>query len=109
MALADALAARGAIELSAEGGAVTETGGAFLAGLGIRPAAGARLLCRPCLDWSERRPHLAGRLGAALCSHCFAEGWVRRRAGGRTLEITPIGWAGLERSFGVAAEAVRLA
>ncbi len=108
VALADALAARGAIELSADGGAVTEAGSAFLAGLGIVPGAGARLLCRPCLDWSERRPHVAGRLGAALCSHCFAQGWVRRRAGGRTLEVTPIGWAGLERSFGVTTEAVRV-
>jgi hypothetical protein len=48
-------------------------------------------LCRPCLDWSERRPHLAGRVGAALCVHGLDRGWIRKRAGSRALEITPEG------------------
>jgi hypothetical protein len=90
VALADALAAQGAIELTADGGAVTERGEAVLRGLGVHatPRKG-RLFCRPCLDWSERRPHVGGVLGAALCARCFELGWVRRREGGRTLEITP--------------------
>jgi DNA-binding transcriptional ArsR family regulator len=108
VAIADALVARGRIELTADGGAVTAAGQNFLAGLGVGGlgAAGApgrgRLFCRPCLDWSERRPHVAGVLGAALCTRCFELGWVRRKAGGRALEITPPGWRGFAEAFGIA-------
>jgi DNA-binding transcriptional ArsR family regulator len=101
VAIADRMARRGEIELSAEGGTVTEAGLRFLSGLGIAPVGGGRLFCRPCLDWSERRPHLAGALGAALCAHCFDRGWVRRREGGRTLLVTPKGWQGLAETFGL--------
>lgn len=90
-ALADALVARGAVELAGEGATVTETGRVLLAELGI-PIEGAgrtrRLTCRPCLDWSERRPHLAGLLGAALLERALASGIVRRREGSRALEIS---------------------
>lgn len=111
VALADALQARGAIELTPDGGAVTEAGARLLGrfGISLAPTQRGRLICRPCLDWSERRPHLAGVLGAALCTRCFALGWIRRRAGGRSLEITPIGWQGLAETFGVRPEAVRTA
>jgi DNA-binding transcriptional ArsR family regulator len=110
VALADALVERGEIELTPEAGAVTERGEALLARLGIAPVPRrGRLLCRPCLDWSERRPHLAGVLGAALCARCFELGWIRRREGGRTIEITPPGWRGLFDVLGVAPETVRLA
>jgi DNA-binding transcriptional ArsR family regulator len=108
VAIADALVARGDLELSAEGGAVTERGEATLARLGVAPspARKGRLFCRPCLDWSERRPHLAGALGAALCARCFELGWVRRREGGRTLIVTPGGWQGLGAQLGLVPEAV---
>lgn len=118
VALADALATRGAIELTEDGGAVTEGGRRFLAGLGIAAGTeggteggtgGGRLFCRPCLDWSERRPHVAGALGAALCRRCFELGWVRRRATGRALEITPVGWQGLAERFGISADGLRTA
>lgn len=109
VAIADALAARGVIELSADGGAVTEAGEAFLAGFGIAPASPrrGRLFCRPCLDWSERRPHVAGVLGAALCTRCFELGWIRRRAGVRAVEVTPLGWQGLADRFGILPETLR--
>jgi DNA-binding transcriptional ArsR family regulator len=113
VAITDALTARGAIELSPDGGAVTAAGEIFLSGFGVMtmPSRKGRLFCRPCLDWSERRPHLAGVLGAALCARCFELGWVRRRAGGmtarRSLEITPVGWRGFFETFGIAAEALR--
>ncbi len=108
VAIADALVARGELELSAEGGAVTERGEAALARLGLSPVPSrkGRLFCRPCLDWSERRPHLAGLLGAALCARCFELGWVRRREGGRALLVTPAGWQGFGQAFGLVPEAV---
>lgn len=64
---------------------------------------GRRPHCRPCLDWSERRMHLAGRLGALICHHCLERGWLLRGQGTRALAITPPGalalrdWLGHER------------
>lgn len=105
VAIADAMRERGLIELDAESGAVTAEGESFLASLGVMPPPRkGRLFCRPCLDWSERRPHLAGVLGAALCARCFELGWVRRREGGRTLIVTPAGWMGLRERLGVSEE-----
>ena len=69
VALADALQARGFVEFGVDGGIVTNAGEMFFAELGIDIAAarnGRRAFCRPCIDWSERRPHLAGAVGAAL-------------------------------------------
>ena len=47
-----------------------------------------RPLCRLCLDWSERRPHLARRLGAAICRHGLETGWLRRIDGTRAITVT---------------------
>jgi hypothetical protein len=106
VALADALVAGGHVELSEDAGVVTPAGTAWLAHMGIdvaRLADGGRrrILCRPCLDWSERRPHLAGAVGAALCAHGFAQGWIRRRAGTRAVMVTPKGQRVLRQELGV--------
>jgi len=105
VAIADGLIARGAVELDDGVGRVTEQGIALLHGHGIDPGAGdgrsARPLCRPCLDWSERRPHLAGRLGAAICRHGLEQDWLRRLPGTRALQVTPKGRAALRAVFGV--------
>lgn len=101
VALADALVERGQVELTPDGGLVTDSGAALLRRLGIEPVPGKRLLCRPCLDWSERRPHIAGRLGAALCAHCLAQGWVRRTPGTRAVTVTPEGRRMMREVFGV--------
>jgi DNA-binding transcriptional ArsR family regulator len=57
---------------------------------------------KPCLDWTERRNHLGGPLGAALTEHLLALGWLARRAEGRSLRITAKGRAGFA-SFGLPA------
>src|SRR4051794_36802712 len=96
--IADRLLERGLLELSYEAGAVTDPGLAFFAEFGIDPAAGSRsgkrFFCRPCLDWSERVPHIGGTLGAALASRCFALGWIERIAGNRAVSVTPAGRRG---------------
>ena len=56
----------------------------------------ARPLAYPCLDWSERRDHLAGRLAQTLLEHWLARGWLRRHGGERALELTPGGQRALE-------------
>jgi DNA-binding transcriptional ArsR family regulator len=50
-----------------------------------------RALTRPCLDWTERRPHLAGSLGAALADLMFERDWIRRRPDSRAVKITDLG------------------
>ena len=54
-----------------------------------------RSFARPCLDWSERKHHLAGSLGAALLNRIIADGWVRKEKGSRTMIVTRKG----EQSF----------
>lgn len=109
--LADAMVAGGHIELASDAGVMTNTGMALLGRLGIDVEAlaarpdkrGIKLLCRPCLDWSERRPHLAGAVGAALCAQCFAKGWIRRSEGTRAVTVTPKGQQAFREIFGVSA------
>ncbi len=103
--LADALVAAGHVELSPEGGAVTDSGLALFRAFGVdiegaaRP--GGRVFCRPCLDWSERRLHVGGTIGAALAARCFALGWIRRNDGSRAVTVTPGGERGFRETLGV--------
>jgi DNA-binding transcriptional ArsR family regulator len=101
VALADSLIAHGHLALTGDGGEVTASGHALLHAFGAEPPAGRRLFCRPCLDWSERRPHIAGRLGAAIATRCFELGWIGRLRDTRALHITPAGRAGFAERFGV--------
>jgi len=100
--LADHLCAHNHLVLADEGGEVTESGAAFLTKFGVdltRLQAGKRVLCRPCLDWTERRPHLGGAVGAALAKRCFELGWIERMRDIRGLKITPKGERGLLEIF----------
>lgn len=101
--LADALVAQGHVVLTDDGGHLTDDGHVFLRSAGIAIAAPStrRAVCRPCMDWSERRPHLAGAVGAALLAHALERGWVRRTSGSRALDLTAAGRAGFARSFGL--------
>lgn len=105
VALADALIAAGHAKIEDDAGEITPSGAALLTRLGITVKGTShgkpRFFCRPCLDWSERRPHLAGAVGAALCTHCLDHGWVRRITGTRALAITPKGAAAFRENFGV--------
>lgn len=86
--LHDTLRARGL--LRADGAALTPAGHRWCGAVGIDVAALAatpRPLCRPCLDWSERRDHLAGALGAALLQRLLDRGHVRRVPGSRALRM----------------------
>jgi DNA-binding transcriptional ArsR family regulator len=109
VALADALTTAHHVTLSADGGEVTPSGHAFLRDFGAEPAGGKRVFCRPCLDWSERRAHIAGRLGAALATRCLDLGWIERQRDSRALTITPAGHHGLSQTFGVTAETLTAA
>ena len=77
---------------------VTRAGEGTLVALGVDVAAaraGRRPFARACLDWTERRPHLAGALGAALAETFLTRGWVERRPRDRGLRVTAAGAQGL--------------
>ena len=108
VALADALVEGGYVELASDGGIVTDAGIDFFDRLGMEldcietrsRRRSARILCRPCLDWSERRPHIAGAIGAAICAHSFRKDWIRRANGTRAVMITPKGERTFREEFG---------
>jgi DNA-binding transcriptional ArsR family regulator len=94
VALTDSLRGRGLIGAHDAGYPVTLAGRHRFAGLGIDVEAlhaQPRVVTRPCLDWTERRPHLAGSLGAALASRLFELDWIRRRPDTRAVQITDLG------------------
>ncbi len=111
VALADHLLEEGAIVFdSDEGGHATDRAIGVLARLLDLDAAEAlesegvsrRPVCRPCLDWSERRMHVAGRLGALICRHCLERGWLLRGTATRALAVTPRGAMALRDGLGQA-------
>ncbi|MBB5938768.1 ArsR/SmtB family transcription factor [Streptomyces zagrosensis] len=101
VALADAMITRGLVA-DDSGLAVTPAGRAWLAdALGYqRPAGARRPLVRSCLDWTERRPHLAGVLGATLCATALERQWVQRVGSGRAVKVTSMGVQAFEELLG---------
>jgi DNA-binding transcriptional ArsR family regulator len=104
VAIADALSATGHVILSDDGGELTDSGARFLTRFGatLTPKTDSRrIYCRPCLDWSERRYHIAGFVGAEICRCCLERGWLTRLRDTRTLRLTADGRRGLAETFGV--------
>lgn len=102
VALADALQEGGHIVIADGAGIVTERGFGFLRDFGLElgtKSGSRRPFCRTCLDWSERRPHLAGIVGAALQDRLLALDWIARVPDSRALTITPAGRRGLTGTF----------
>ena len=102
VALAESLCRNDHMILADGAGLVTDQGHAFFRefGIDLEPATRSRRpLCRTCLDWSERRHHLAGRLGAALLGRVLELKWVTRVPGSRALTVTRGGEAGFARTF----------
>lgn len=98
VAIHDALLADGHLAVADGDYDLAPSGEAVFAALGVDSASsrkGRRAALRPCLDWSERRPHLAGSLAAALACRCFETGWVRRRKDSRAVVLTEEGRAAL--------------
>ena len=109
VALLDALVARGALKGTpgANGDlALTNHAAKVFADLGVdteQPARSRRRRAFACLDWTERRPHLGGALGAALLQRVVEGGWIVRDATSRAVHVTPKGRRALKRHLGVEA------
>jgi DNA-binding transcriptional ArsR family regulator len=104
VAIADALMAHGHVVLADDGGEVTPAGARFLTEFGVDlrlSSRSRRLFCRPCLDWSERRYHIAGHVGAEICRCCLERGWFVRERDSRALRLMPAGKAGLSDALGI--------
>ncbi len=107
IAVTDALTRRGLLRQDT-GFALTDAGLEWFgsAGIPLDPST-RRPLARACLDWTERRPHLAGAAGAALCRHALDAGWCVRIGSERAVRVTPSGERELSALLGIASEALR--
>ncbi|MDQ0759513.1 ArsR/SmtB family transcription factor [Streptomyces canus] len=107
IAVTDALTSRRLLRQDT-GFALTGAGLAWFEATGISlDRKGRRPLARACLDWTERRPHLAGVAGAALCRHALAEGWCVRIGSERAVKVTATGERALTELLGIDAQTLR--
>jgi hypothetical protein len=82
---------------------ITRDGAATLTSFGLNIGAlerSRRRFAGACLDWTERKPHLNGALGAAMTARLMGLGWIERGSGRRAVRVTPAGRAGLAATFG---------
>ncbi|WP_309113568.1 helix-turn-helix domain-containing protein [Saccharothrix sp.] len=100
VAITDAMAARNLLD---DDLTLTDHGLAWLTDtLGFTPPKTRRPVAKPCLDWTERRSHLAGAAGAHICSRLHANGWVKPIGTGRAVKVTPKGEKALRDLLGLA-------
>jgi hypothetical protein len=93
--------------LAEDGGEVTKDGARFFTQFGAdleQPAGGRRIFCRACLDWSERRYHVAGLVGAEIWRRCQELGWLAQRRDTRAVSVTPVGRRGFRDTLGITLE-----
>jgi DNA-binding transcriptional ArsR family regulator len=105
--LAEAMVARRWLVISGANFEVLSEGVRRLATLGVDTTAlrhARRAFALVCEDWSERRPHLAGSLGAALLERLVGLGWIRRQPRTRAVRLTPTGYHGLKDALGYPAQ-----
>ena len=104
--LIDSMVAREYVVLDDEAAEITKTGARFLTEFGIElptRRSTRRHFCRLCLDWTERRPHLAGAVGAAITKRYFDLGWMERIEAQPRRERHPVGRRGFQETFGIQA------
>lgn len=98
----DSLSDGGFVHAAEKTVTVTEPGELFLSDFGIDVETlrrGRRALCLLCLDWSVRRKHMAGAVGAALLTRCVELGWARQYKGSRTVSFSVLGERSLRGAF----------
>lgn len=103
IALFQGMVARGFVRETEDEVRLTDLGAAFLSEFGVdidTLKRGKTPLCRPCLDWSARRSHLAGSVGRAILSQMHTLGWAHRVEGTRVVEFTPKGRVAFAKTFG---------
>ncbi len=104
VAVTDVLVSRRAVRRRDDRFELTRAGAGLLADLGVDVVAAReqrRGFALACLDWTERRHHLAGALGAGLCDRLFSLGWIRRAGPGRAVAVTEAGATGLRAELGI--------
>jgi hypothetical protein len=112
VSVTEALIGRGLLRERDGDYALGPAGTAGFGGFGIdvsRLERQTRPLLRPCLDWSERRYHLAGSLGAALTAALLERRWIATREASRIVTVTKAGQAGFEEWLGVDVAGLRAA
>ena len=97
--LSDAFVARKFVVLDDDEAEITAAGARFFTGFGIKLPA--RRATRLCLDWTERRPHIAGALGTAITKRFFDLGWMERIKRSQAVSLTAAGRRGLQKTFGL--------
>ncbi|WP_137990302.1 ArsR/SmtB family transcription factor [Streptomyces vilmorinianum] len=101
IAITEAMTVRGLLRQDT-GFALTDRGVEWFGERGIAlEARGRRPVARGCLDWTERKPHLAGIAGAALCRHALDSGWCVRIGSERAVKVTPDGERALQEALGI--------
>lgn len=96
----------GYLNVDTAGLSLSPTGRAFASSLGIdvgRLSSGRAPMCRECLDWSERKTHLAGSFGRALLDHMIADGWVKQEINSRAVIFTARGRSLFDANFSLLA------
>jgi DNA-binding transcriptional ArsR family regulator len=104
VAIANSLVEKGILEISGKSYDVTATGNDWLSSMGIDMGnlkRQKRSFAHQCLDWSERKPHLGGALGASLLAALIQKDWIRKKWNSREILITPMGKRELKREFGI--------